>query len=54
MNVQGTVAERRLGRPIMSRFHAGFSVGTVAGALIGAGAVALGIPVWVHLARSRP
>ena len=45
MNVQGTVAERRLGRAIMSRFHAGFSVGTVAGALIGAGAVALGIPV---------
>ena len=49
MNVQGTVAERRLGRAIMSRFHAGFSVGTVAGALIGAGAVALGIPVWLHL-----
>ena len=38
MNVQGTVVERRLGRAIMSRFHAGFSVGTVAGALIGAGA----------------
>ncbi|MET0837499.1 MAG: MFS transporter, partial [Marmoricola sp.] len=49
MNVQGTVAERRLGRAIMSRFHAGFSVGTVAGALLGAVAVALGIPVWVHL-----
>lgn len=50
MNVQGAVAERRLGRAIMSRFHAGFSVGTVAGALIGAGMVALGIPVTVHLA----
>ena len=50
MNVQGTVAERRLGRAIMSRFHAGFSVGTVAGALIGAGVVALGMPVWSHLA----
>ena len=49
MNVQGTVAERRLGRAIMSRFHAGFSVGTVAGALIGAAMVALGIPVWAHL-----
>ncbi len=49
MNVQGTVAERRLGRAIMSRFHAGFSIGTVAGALIGAGMVALGVPVTVHL-----
>ena len=41
MNVQGALAERRLGRAIMPRFHAGFSVGTVAGALIGAGMVAL-------------
>lgn len=49
MNVQGTVAERRSGRSIMSRFHAGFSVGTVAGALIGAGMVALKVPVEVHL-----
>ncbi len=49
MNVQGTVAERQLGRSIMSRFHAGFSVGTVAGALVGAGMVALGISVTVHL-----
>ena len=50
MNVQGTVVERRAGRAIMSRFHAGFSVGTVAGALVGAGMVALGVPVTVHLA----
>jgi MFS family permease len=49
MNVQGTVAERRAGRAIMSRFHAGFSVGTVAGALVGAAMVALGVPVWAHL-----
>ena len=27
MNVQGALAERRLGRAIMPRFHAGFSVG---------------------------
>ena len=44
MNVQGAVVERRLGRAIMSRFHAGFSVGTVAGALVGAAMVALGRP----------
>jgi predicted MFS family arabinose efflux permease len=49
MNVQGTVVERRLGRSIMSRFHAGFSLGTVAAALIGAAMVALHVPVAVHL-----
>ena len=49
MNVQGALAERRLGRAIMPRFHAGFSVGTVAGALIGAGMVALQVPVPAHL-----
>ena len=50
MNVQGAIVERRLGRAIMPRFHAGFSIGTVAGALIGAGLVALAVPVSVHLA----
>ncbi|GAA1586579.1 MFS transporter [Actinoplanes couchii] len=49
MNVQAAVVERRLGRSIMSRFHAGYSVGTVAGALAGAGAVKLGVPVTVHV-----
>jgi MFS family permease len=50
MNVQGAVVERRLGRSIMSRFHAGFSLGTVAGALGGSVMVALGVSVSVHLA----
>jgi predicted MFS family arabinose efflux permease len=49
MNVQGAIVERRLGRAIMPRYHAGFSVGTVAGALIGAGVIALGLSVTVHL-----
>ena len=49
MNVQGTVVERHLGRSIMSRFHAGFSLGTVAGALVGAAMVALHVPVAGHL-----
>jgi predicted MFS family arabinose efflux permease len=49
MNVQGTVVERHLGRSIMSRFHAGFSLGTVAGALVGAAMVALHVPVAAHL-----
>ncbi len=50
MNVQGAAVERGLGRAIMPRFHAGFSVGTVAGALLGAAMVALSVPVTVHLA----
>jgi predicted MFS family arabinose efflux permease len=49
MNVQGAVVERRLGRAIMPRFHAGYSVGTVAGALAGSAAVALNVPVTAHL-----
>jgi MFS family permease len=49
MNVQGTVVERHLGRSVMSRFHAGFSLGTVAGALVGAAMVALHVPVAAHL-----
>jgi MFS family permease len=34
----------------MSRFHAGYSVGTVAGALVGAAMVAAHVPVTAHLA----
>src|SRR3954449_4633250 len=49
MNVEGSAVEQELGRAIMPRFHAGFSVGTVAGALIGAAMVALGVSATVHL-----
>jgi fucose permease len=49
MNVEGAAVERELGWAIMPRFHAGFSVGTVAGALAGAGMVALGVSVLAHL-----
>jgi fucose permease len=49
MNVEGAEVERRLGRSIMSRFHAGFSVGAVAGALGGAAMIALGVSVTAHL-----
>ncbi|GAA3956275.1 MFS transporter [Actinoplanes auranticolor] len=52
MNVQGAVVEGRLGKSIMPRFHAGYSVGTVAGALVGAGVVALRVPVTAHLIAS--
>jgi fucose permease len=49
MNVQGAAVEQALGRSVMSRFHAGWSIGTVAGAGAGAAMVALGVPVTVHL-----
>jgi MFS family permease len=49
MNLQGTVVERHLGRAIMPRFHAGFSLGAVTGAGIGALAAAAGVPVAWHL-----
>jgi predicted MFS family arabinose efflux permease len=49
MNVEGAAVEQRLNRTVMPRFHAGFSVGTVAGALGGAACVALDISVTAHL-----
>jgi MFS family permease len=49
MNVEGAAVEQHLGKAIMPRFHAGFSVGTVAGALGGAAMVALHVPVTAHL-----
>jgi MFS family permease len=50
MNVHAAVVEQHLGRSIMARFHAGFSLGTVAGALVGTLMVALHIGVTVHIA----
>ena len=49
MNVEGAAVEQQLGRTVMPRFHAGFSVGTVLGALGGAACVALDISVTAHL-----
>ncbi|MEU4482139.1 MFS transporter [Micromonospora sp. NPDC023966] len=49
MNVEGAAVEKRLGRTIMPRFHAAWSLGSVAGAGLGAGAARLGVPVGWHL-----
>jgi MFS family permease len=49
MNLQGTVVEREVGRAIMPRFHAGFSLGAVTGAALGALAAAAGVTVAWHL-----
>ncbi|MEV1332184.1 MFS transporter [Micromonospora costi] len=49
MNVEGAAVERRLGRTIMPRFHAAWSLGSVAGAGLGAGAARLDVPMGAHL-----
>ena len=49
MNVQGHTQEQREHRVRMPGLHAGWSVGGVIGALVGAGAAALGLPLEVQL-----
>jgi MFS family permease len=49
MNVQGNTLEHLRRRVLMPRLHAGFSAGTVAGALLGAGSAAAGVPLGVQL-----
>jgi MFS family permease len=48
MNVEGAEVERRLGRTVMPRFHAGFSLGSIAGAGIAVVASRFGVPLSVH------
>ncbi|RFA17392.1 MFS transporter [Subtercola boreus] len=50
MNLEGAAAERAIGRTLLPLMHAFFSLGTVAGAALGAGASALAVPVIWHLA----
>lgn len=49
MNVEGAVVERHLGRTLMPTYHGGFSLGTILGGAIAAGAAALGVGVLPHL-----
>jgi fucose permease len=48
MNAQGVELEHRVGRPILSGFHALFSLGGMTGAGIGGAIAAGGVPVAVH------
>ncbi|HSP52265.1 MAG TPA: MFS transporter [Cryobacterium sp.] len=50
MNVEGAAAERAIGKTLMPLMHACFSLGTVVGALAGAGASFIALPVFWHLA----
>jgi len=49
MNLEGALVEQCLGRTVMPRYHAGFSVGTAAAAGVAAIAAWLRVPVVVHL-----
>jgi fucose permease len=49
MNVEAAAVERRLGRTVMPRFHAAWSLGTVAGGGLGAAGAHAGLPIVVHL-----
>ncbi|MCU1517224.1 MAG: transporter [Pseudarthrobacter sp.] len=51
-NVEGAAVERAVGRHIMPRLHGAFSLGTVAGAGLGAWAAAAAVPVFWHLAAA--
>jgi MFS family permease len=50
MNVDAAAVERELGRSIMPRFHAGWSLGTFTGAGVGAVAAGIGVPLAAHYA----
>jgi Na+/melibiose symporter-like transporter len=49
MNTHGVAVERRYDRPILSSFHAAFSLGALAGAAISAVVAGLGVDVRAHL-----
>jgi MFS family permease len=49
MNAHGVSVEARYGRPIMSSFHAQFSLGGMVGAAVGGSIAALGIDPLAHL-----
>ncbi|MFH9090535.1 MFS transporter [Streptomyces sp. NPDC017673] len=49
VSVHAASLERRLGRAMMPRFFAGFSLGTVTGACLGALMTALRVPVGLHI-----
>ena len=51
-NAHGLRVQRRYGRSIINSFHAVWSIGAVLGGSMAAGAIALGLPLGVHLGIS--
>lgn len=52
MNLEGATVERLLGQTVMPQFHAAFSGGTVASALVGSGMSWASVPLLPHLLGS--
>ncbi|MTB84278.1 MFS transporter [Nocardioides marmotae] len=50
MNVEGAEVERRMGRTVMPRFHAGWSIGSIAGAGLGIPLTIVALPMSLHVA----
>ena len=50
MNVSGIAVQRRMRRPVLSSMHAVWSMGAVAGGLVGTVAAGLDIPIVLHAA----
>ncbi|MGV8874661.1 MAG: MFS transporter [Rhodococcus sp. (in: high G+C Gram-positive bacteria)] len=48
MNAQGVLVEERLGKSVLSSFHAAWSVGAVVGGVTGAAAAGIRMPVTAH------
>lgn len=51
-NAHGLEVQRRYGRSIINSFHAVWSIGAVTGGVMAAGAIAVGLPLGVHLGIS--
>jgi fucose permease len=49
MNLEGAIVEQKLGRTVMPRYHAGFSLGTVVAAGVAAVLAFVDVPVQVHI-----
>jgi MFS family permease len=49
MNAQGVAVEHKLGRPVLSSFHAWFSLGNLGGALLGSLLLGLKVGLWPHV-----
>ena len=48
MNAQGVAVERALARPVLSSFHAAYSLGNLAGAALGSLLLGAGLGQWPH------
>jgi MFS family permease len=50
MNAQGVTVEEAYGRPVLSGFHAAWSLGSLTGALVGGAGAGLGVPIFAQQA----